>query len=211
VRKRLSFANVVSMLALFAAIGGGAYAASSTFVSGSGAIQGCVRHGGVLMVVRAGAHCPRHTTALVFNAKGVQGARGLTGKTGATGKTGGTGKTGANGATGKEGPRGPEGAAGTALGYARVLPGETLTVSNAKNVSAANIAHPATGVFCFHGLPFAPANVQVTLTLNPAGDFARAQAPGVESDCTEPGNQAEVTTFSAASNPADVSFMVLFN
>ena len=52
-------ANVVASIALFAALGGRAYAATSTFVGEHGAIQGCVPgRGGPLTVVNAGRHCP---------------------------------------------------------------------------------------------------------------------------------------------------------
>ena len=65
IRPRLSFANVVSVLALFVALGGGAYAATS-FEGADGTIQGCVKSDGTLTVVKPGEQCPRHTHALVL-------------------------------------------------------------------------------------------------------------------------------------------------
>lgn len=76
--RHLSYANVMASVALFVALGGGAYAVtSSSFVSRSGAITGCVpKKGGALRVVKSGRRCPRGTVPLVFNIKGPQGARG---------------------------------------------------------------------------------------------------------------------------------------
>lgn len=64
IRTRLSFANVVAVIALFVALGGGAYAAvGGSFVGRTGFIQACVNKG-VLDVVKAGKNCPDHTTPL---------------------------------------------------------------------------------------------------------------------------------------------------
>jgi len=106
VRKRLSVANVVAGTALFVALSGGAYAATiAGFVGGSGRIQGCVKANGTLIVVKAGKKCAKHTTSLVFNAKGTAGAPGAPGTPGAKGATGATGVTG------------PAGSAGAANGF----------------------------------------------------------------------------------------------
>src|SRR5438270_5767250 len=59
---RLTYANVMATLALFVALGGGAYAASGGLVSSSGYVQECVRsRGGVPRVVHAHARCSRGT------------------------------------------------------------------------------------------------------------------------------------------------------
>src|SRR5437763_1340194 len=118
-RGRLNFANVTSSLALFAALGGGAYAATAgSFVSSSGVIRGCVKRGGALLVARSNRHCPHGTVTLPFNQRGIRGATGPSGPRGRTGATGATGKTGAAGANGKNGE---PGAPGTALGFGRVF------------------------------------------------------------------------------------------
>ncbi len=75
-RKRLTFSNVVALIALAVALGGGAYAAvGGGFLSGSGTIQGCVNRG-ALDVVAAGKKCPRGTVSLPFNQRGPAGAPG---------------------------------------------------------------------------------------------------------------------------------------
>jgi hypothetical protein len=207
-RSRLSFANVTSSIALFVALGGGAYAATGgSFVSSSGTIRGCIKHGGALIVVKAGRHCPRGTVSLPFAQRGPTGPSGARG---ATGKTGANGANGKNGANGTNGTNGKNGEPGTALGYARVYFNGTETlVFNAKNVTAANVTRTKAGVVCFHGLPFTISNIQATLGFT-GGDVIKAQAPGTETDCKEAGNDAEILT-EQEGKPTDVGFMVLFN
>jgi hypothetical protein len=96
-RKHLSYSNAVATLALFAAMGGGAYAAVGSAFVGTGAIHGCVpKSGGALQVVKTGKRCPKGTLSLKFNVKGQIGATGLQGQTGATGPQGGVGPAGSN-------------------------------------------------------------------------------------------------------------------
>jgi len=105
IRSRLTFANVAASLALFLALGGGAYAATSNALVGSGGvIHGCVLKDGTLSVVSAGKKCPKHTSTLVFDQKGPQGSAGATGVAGAPGAAGAGGAAGATGATGAAGP-----------------------------------------------------------------------------------------------------------
>jgi hypothetical protein len=85
---RLTYANVASSLALFIALGGGAYAASGGFVSSSGAVRFCVNRGGAASVVKAGRKCRRGTTTVILNQKGVAGRNGATGGKGARGPAG---------------------------------------------------------------------------------------------------------------------------
>jgi hypothetical protein len=204
-RSRLSFANVTSIVALFLALGGGAYAAAAgPFVSSTGVIRGCVKRSGALLVVKTNRHCPRGTSSLPFDQHGPRGATGPKGPRGATGPTGATGKTGASGKNGEPG------VPGTALAYGRVFfNGTEALVFNARNLTSANVTRPAPGVFCFHGLPFTISNIQATLGFT-GGDGVKAQAPGTETACKEPGNQAEVLTMEGG-KAEDAGFMVLFN
>lgn len=80
-----SYANIVSSLALFIALGGGAYAASGGFVGSGGTVRFCVNKGGTTTVVKAGKKCKKGTTTLVLNQQGVPGKNGAEGKQGATG------------------------------------------------------------------------------------------------------------------------------
>ena len=87
--------NAVALVALFVALGGGAFAATGGgFLGRTGTVTGCVASkGGVLRVVKPGKRCPRHTVALRFNALGRPGAAGAPGKTGAAGSPGAPGPT----------------------------------------------------------------------------------------------------------------------
>ena len=104
IRSRLTYANVLSTLALFIALGGGAYAAAGgSFVGGDGTVRGCVTSGGTLKVVKQSKHCGRGTTALVLQSSGRTGASGATGLPGAVGPQGPAGPAGAQGVTGPAG------------------------------------------------------------------------------------------------------------
>lgn len=75
-RRRLTFSNVVAVIALAVALGGGAYAAvGGGYVSSTGTIQGCVKRG-ALQVVAAGKRCPHGTVSLPFNQRGPAGTPG---------------------------------------------------------------------------------------------------------------------------------------
>ena len=77
-RPRLTFANVVSLLALFVALGGGALAASG-FVGGDGRIHACVGPKGGLTVIKPSRTCRDGKTPLAWKQRGPRGARGARG------------------------------------------------------------------------------------------------------------------------------------
>ena len=108
-RRRLTYANVASTMALVLALGGGAYAATGGgFTSGSGVINGCVpKHGGGLVVLKPGQACPKHDVALPFNQAGRAGRNGTNGTNGTNGAAGTNGTNGSNGSNGAAGPPGP--------------------------------------------------------------------------------------------------------
>jgi len=91
IRNRLTFANIVAGTALFVALGGGAYAATTSFVGPHGNINTCVpTAGGEVNVWKPGHRCTGGRVGLAFPVN-VQGATGSTGPTGLTGATGATG------------------------------------------------------------------------------------------------------------------------
>jgi hypothetical protein len=106
-RRRLSFANVISSIALFVALGGGAYAASGGFVGSNGVVRVCVGKTGVLTAVEPGKKCQQHTTTLALNQQGEPGTNGTNGKPGTQGAQGAQGIQGAQGLAGIQGPPGP--------------------------------------------------------------------------------------------------------
>lgn len=82
-------------IALFCAVGGAAYAASSSsFVGPHGNINGCVaRSGGELNIWKPGHNCSGGRVNVAFPVRGQGGPAGATGATGITGATGATGAT----------------------------------------------------------------------------------------------------------------------
>jgi hypothetical protein len=112
--RSLSYANVMATVAVFLALGGGAFAATSGLITKGGTIHGCVStRSHVLKVLAAGKRCGRGQVALAFNAKGVPGAPGPAGATGPAGPTGPAGARGAKGDTGAPGRAGTNGTNGT--------------------------------------------------------------------------------------------------
>jgi hypothetical protein len=87
------YANVASSLALFIALGGGAYAATGGFVGPGGSVRACVGKHGAVTIVKPGGRCPHHTTTLLLDQTGRPGSNGLNGAQGpagpATGPAGG--------------------------------------------------------------------------------------------------------------------------
>ncbi len=119
-RSRINYANVMSTVAVFLALGGGAWAASGGFVSSGGEVRGCVpTRGGVLRIVHPQSRCRRGEESLLLAhspQKGPTGVTGSRGTKGTTGSRGVTGATGTVGATGTIGPAGPANSYSIGLG-----------------------------------------------------------------------------------------------
>lgn len=113
--RSFSYANVMATVAVFLALGGGAFAATTGLTTKGGAIHGCVSvRTHVLTVLKAGRRCGRGQMALTFNAKGPRGATGPAGPAGQTGAAGAPGPKGDTGTAGKTGTPGTPGTPGTA-------------------------------------------------------------------------------------------------
>lgn len=92
----INYANVMSTVAVFLALGGGAWAASGSLVSSSGNVRGCVpADGGVLRVVRPHTRCRKGEKVLDLARAPI------------TGPAGPQGPTGPQGPAGPAGPQGP--------------------------------------------------------------------------------------------------------
>jgi hypothetical protein len=160
-RSRLTFANVVSMIALFIALGGTGYAAAKLPRNSVGTQQ--LKSNAVTGAkVKNGALSPAD-----FKAGSLP--------SGPAGANGANGKDGKNGVDGRNGADGKDGKDGTAVGYARVGADGTLDPGappQNKNVVQANVQHQdsgapsstntGVGVYCFGGLPFEVHNAVVT-------------------------------------------------
>jgi hypothetical protein len=90
-RPRLGYANVMSTLALFVALGGGAYAISGT-TSSTKPVKACFKKKtGALRILRKGKRCRRTERTLTWNRQGRPGVAGTTGPGGPRGPKGATG------------------------------------------------------------------------------------------------------------------------
>jgi hypothetical protein len=109
VRRRLTFANVTSFLALVLAVGGGGYAVAAS--GGGGVVRACVAGDGVLHL-RRGHQCGRHQASIAWNQRGPRGIVGSNGTNGQAGPQGVQGVAGHNGEQGIQGIQGIQGPQG---------------------------------------------------------------------------------------------------
>ena len=150
--RRPSVAVILSLVALFVALGGTSYAAATKLI-GKNTVSSAqvVNHSlGTIDLSRKAAAALKGNRGVSGpagpqGAAGAAGAQGAAGPAGPAGPAGATGPGGAAGATGPIGASGPAGAAGTALAFAGVHGDATLftPATLAKNITAANISHPA--------------------------------------------------------------------
>ena len=146
--RRPSTATVLSLLALFVALGGTGYAVNtvrSRDVVNNSLTSGDIRNNTIRSGdVRNGTLLRRDFAAGVLTS--------VAGPAGPRGATGATGPTGATGATGGTGPAGP---AGSAIGYATISSAGVVDPAYSSNVTSANVTKSG-NFFCFNGLPFEP-------------------------------------------------------
>src|ERR1035437_3100703 len=122
-RSHLSFSNVVSLIALFVALGGVSYAAVSAIPGPDGVIHGCYqKHKGSLRVVAKGKKCSKAELTISWNKQGTPGVQGMPGTQGNAGPTG---PQGAQGVAGNVGAAGPTWAASGSDGFTTAPTTET--------------------------------------------------------------------------------------
>lgn len=148
--RRPSPALVISVIALFAAMGGTGYAAvkiGSKQIQDNSVASVDIKNGTV-----AAKDINRKTRGAL---KGARGPAGQTGPAGAKGDTGAAGPQGLQGPKGDTGVQGVQGTAGSAVAYAEITAGGTIdATSGSQNIAAANVTHVAnSGVYCFRNLP----------------------------------------------------------
>lgn len=189
--------NAVAMLALFLALGGTTYAASTALIGKNTVASPQVVNG-----------------SLQTKDLSKQARKALKGNRGPRGLQGSAGLTGARGATGAAGAAGAPGAAGTAVAWAYVSSSGTVDPTQSKGITDANVTHPAAGNYCFSGLSFTPKNINVSANnIGPVYDtLAAGSIPATgQVFVTCAGAQARVTTWGvAAAALADRNFYVWF-
>jgi hypothetical protein len=149
-RRHLSYANVTATLALFVALGGGAYAATKLPKNSVTTTQ--VKNGTLLTKdfkkgqLKAG---PK-------GAAGVQGDQGVRGLTGFTGAAGTAGVNGAPGAKGDAGVDGSAKAHAFVTSQGGVGPGSKGIATSNITAPANNVVPHEFGEYCITGLAFTP-------------------------------------------------------
>jgi len=168
-RRHVNYANVTATLALFIALGGGAYAVTVLPKNSVTSLQ--VKNGSLLAKDFKKGQLKAGKTGAAGPA-GPQGARGLGGPAGPFGPPGADGAKGAQGLPGVD---------GSAKAYAYIS-GPGSVGPNAHGISDANVtAHLASQAseYCIDGLPFTPtvALVQPDVLSGGAVPIAQVQTP----------------------------------
>jgi hypothetical protein len=190
----LSYANVMATVAVFIALGGGAWAATGRLKAKTGVIHGCVsKRSHVLTIVRAHRKCGAGAVALRFNAKGARGAAGAAGVAGPRGLPGVPGKDGKDGTDGRDGHDGIDGQDGTSPTALFAQIEENGTIRN--STPGVSVSQPMTGEYIVtfpHDVSdCAPA---ATIGLNSANNYAAGFVAANAADFDE----VSVTTFNKA-------------
>jgi hypothetical protein len=110
VRKHLTPATVLALVALVFAVTGGAFAASGS--GGSSPVKASASTGRTASFVAAVAATKKKKPTSLRGPAGPRGATGATGPAGPAGAAGAKGENGGSGGTGPQGPQGPEGKEG---------------------------------------------------------------------------------------------------
>ncbi len=191
IRKRLTYANVMSSLAVFLVIGGAtAFAATQLPKNSVGSKQ--LKKNAV-------------NSAKVKNGS-LQAADFKAGQLPA-------GAQGPTGPQGEKGEKGATGAAGSAVAYAHVNGDGTVDLGNSKNVTNANVNRTAAGIYCFNNLAFTVHVVTVSPdSLGPVdGIFVNPTFPGGGlAGCPEGGARVRTTTAAAPTTASDHPFYIVF-
>jgi hypothetical protein len=178
------------LLALFVALGGTTYAASSVLLPKNSVGTKQVINGSLQTLDLS----KKARTAL----KGARGPRGL------------QGAQGQRGPTGAQGVQGNPGAPGSAVAYAHVNGAGTVDAANSKNVASANVTKPVgLGLYCIHDLGFTPHNPVASVGF--AGTaFDIVVDLGASGGCAA-GTQVSVLTLDNANAATDNDFFISFN
>lgn len=204
---RLSYANVMSTLAVFLLLGGaGAYAAKkqkigSTQLKASAVTTSKIKNGAVggSKLAAAAVGVDKLADGAVTNAKLADGAVS-------------TAKLGSDAVTGdkvNEATLGEVPSANSAnpLAFAKVNAAGIVDGANSKGITSLNVSHPATGVYCVNVPSFVPRGGQVTTQGGGVPAIAQV-AIGGGASCPPSAVQVLGWSMGAAPAPADTGFLV---
>lgn len=171
--RRLTYANVMSTLGVFIALGGTATAA--VVITGKNVKNGSLTSADIK---------DRSLRAADFGAGQLPaGERGPAGPAGLNGTNGANGANGTNGVNGERGPTGPAGAG--AIAWAHVNADGTVDTSRSHNVTNANVKKTGGNFYCFYGLDPAPQIAVATLDYSGSGSTTsvRETTNGESTEC----------------------------
>ena len=135
-------ANMVAYLALFVALGGSAYAATS-FIGSGGTLRACAnKTSGVLHLVKPGSKCRKSESGVSWNQQGPRGLQGIQGQNGRDGLPGSPGGPGSPGQPGSPAASLLTGRFSEGLSYASPV---GITTSGATE-SAVSMLSPASAI-----------------------------------------------------------------
>jgi len=227
IRKRLTYANVMSSIAVFLVLGGGAaFAATQLPKNSVGSPQikkNAVKTGDIARnAVRVGKLAPEAAKAGKI-AKNAIVTNRLRNNAVATDKIQNdavtTDKVANDAITGDKVNEGTLGTVPNAVNaenaappaFARITAPGGADAANSKNVADANVTKVGTGAYCFNGLPFKPRNVQATVDwLGGGGDAIIHASVGDSGTC--PGAEDASARIVDASTEAavDRAFYITF-
>jgi hypothetical protein len=215
---RLTYANVMATVAVFLALGGGAYALTGIPDRG-GVYHACVDpKAGALRVVKTARSCRKTKTVR----RGTRRVRILGESAIAWNQQGPRGATG----QGVPGQNGAPGAPGSALAFAHVNSDGTLDTANSKNVvdvrpdcnfPCASPPPPAASGFQCFNVVGSPHSAVVSTEVRADKSAGRVTVPGplvsqINSGCPAGYTSAEVFTFDTTTGiGASAGFYVVFN
>jgi Collagen triple helix repeat (20 copies) len=189
IRSRLTYANLMSTLAVFVALGGASYAALTLPANSVGTKQ-----------IRKGA-----VTLAKLDSRAQHALRGQTGSPGQKGDPG------PKGDPGSPGQPGAPGAPGSALAYAHINTDGSFDPARSKNVLKTEL-FPVAGIYCV-SFTVTPNNVSATLVGTGNNGQIEVFYDPSTSGCNDGGNlfQIKVATSDAAGTLADHSFDIVVN
>jgi hypothetical protein len=185
IRKRITYANVISTLALVLVVGGGSAIAASQFSKESIPNNALKKES-----IGPGKLTKAAKAALV----GSPGAKGATGPAGSSGPAG---------------PVGPAGAPGSALAFAHVNADGTLDAANSKNISAVSKLAALKGYYCVTAsVPVRSVTVGGDGGL--VGKIYNASFEDFVTSCPDPAS-ASVEIYKPTGGGVDSAFFIVFN
>ena len=207
IRARLTYANVMSSLAVFLILGGGAAIAAKSKRIGTNQIKagaittGKLKNGAVI----ASKLAPGSVDASKLTPGSVDTSK-ISGQAIGNGQLQGDSVTGAN-VIESSLAEVPSAASANPAAFAKVASNGVVDASLSKGITSLNVTHPLTGVYCVTVPSFTPRGAQATTQFGGTGGTTAQVTVGGTPSCPFPAVQ--VLTWTAVPAAADVAFYVV--